>query len=170
MNKQYHAELQQHDKWPQLFGRVRGWAAKAGRWLKGASVGRYPSYHTSPFFRAQRRADTTTGPEQLGIATSHACGNTKSCRDMGYSSEGEGGRGRLQIVQEYASGADGKVVVGGAGSVFRELTGLVQLQGLTLQGSNKITDNGIMHIASIKSLRALHLVRPPTPTHTHTAH
>ena len=51
----------------------------------------------------------------------------------------------------------------GAGSIFRELTGLVQLQGLTLQGSNKITDQSIMHIASITSLRALHLVRHSHP-------
>ena len=47
----------------------------------------------------------------------------------------------------------------GAGSVFRELTGLVKLQGLTLQGSNKITDQSLMHIASITNMRALHLVR-----------
>ncbi len=55
-----------------------------------------------------------------------------------------------------------------AGTVFEQLKDLVQLQGLTLQGSNKITDKGVMHIACITSLRALHLVRIlapfPTPT------
>ena len=56
------------------------------------------------------------------------------------------------------------------GTVFEHLTGLTKLEGLTLEGSNQMTDEGVACVAMLTTLKQLHLVRfklGPTPFTVH---
>lgn len=46
-----------------------------------------------------------------------------------------------------------------AGTLFKHLTTLAALRGLTLEGSNCLTDEGVHNIAALTSLQQLHLVQ-----------
>ena len=50
----------------------------------------------------------------------------------------------------------GKMLVG---TIFKHLTGLTKLEGLTLEGSNHMSDEGVACLAMLTTLRQLHLVR-----------